>query len=212
MNKIIKRFISVNKNFLFEVKILIKSFITYCKVKISAKKYYGVKLELGCGLKAKNGFIGVDIHRQVECPYDLRIGLPFKDNSISFIYTEHALEHLYYDEFNSILIECFRVLMKDAKLSIAVPRVDRLLKAYKSSDSEFKEAISYDYPPNLKTRLDIINYMFYMDQQHKNSFDEENLLAALKTSGFTNVKIREFDPDLDLEERKNDSIYCECIK
>jgi predicted SAM-dependent methyltransferase len=212
LNNIVKRFIEVNKNFLFEVKIIIKSFITYCKVKLFAKKYYGAKLELGCGLKAKNGFVGVDIHRQVECPFDLRIGLPFKDNSISFIYTEHALEHLYFDEFNSILTECFRVLMKDAKLSIVVPRVDRLLKAYKASDLEFRHAIKYAYPSHLKTRLDIINYMLYMGQQHKNSFDEDNLLAALKNIGFKNVKLREFDPGLDLEERKHDSLYCECMK
>jgi predicted SAM-dependent methyltransferase len=212
MKKIIRRTNEINKLVLFEIKTLIKSLITLCKVKLFPRKYYGARIELGCGLKAKSGFIGVDIHWQVDCPFDLRIGLPFNDNSIGFIYSEHALEHLYFNELYSILKECFRVMIPDAKLSITVPRVDRLLKAYQASDIEFKKAISYEYPAQLKTRLDIINYMFYMDQQHKNSFDGENILVAMESTGFRNVRLREFDPELDLEVRKHDSLYCECIK
>ena len=51
-----------------------------------------------------------------------------------------------------------------------------------------------------------------MDGHHKYMFDEENLLFLLKSKGFRNVHLREFDPDLDLEKRDFESIYAEANK
>jgi hypothetical protein len=51
--------------------------------------------------------------------------------------------------------------------------------------------------------------MAYMDGQHKYMFDEENLIFILKSKGFRNVKLRQFDPTLDLKERDYESIYAE---
>jgi predicted SAM-dependent methyltransferase len=212
MNRFIKRFFDIVHLFIFEIKAFIKSLYSLIKAKCFPKKYLGANLEIGCGTSVKKGFIGVDVHWQVDYPFDLRIGLPFNDNSIGFIYTEHTLEHLFFDEFQHILQECHRVLQKGGKLSIAVPRVDKLLKSYILDDAKFHSSISFSYPPSLKARLDIINYMLYMDKQHKNSFDEENLLSALKCAGFVEIKLRNFDPKLDLEVRKHDSLYCVCKK
>jgi len=38
-------------------------------------------------------------------------------------------------------------------------------------------------------------------------FDEENLVFILKSKGFRNVRLREFDPSLDMPERDIESIY-----
>jgi predicted SAM-dependent methyltransferase len=212
MNIFVKRLTEILSLFNFELKALVKSAITIINVKFFSKKYIGAKLELGCGTQVKNGFIGVDIHWQVDYPFDLRLGLPFPDETISYIYSEHTLEHLYFNELKYLLTECHRVLKNDGIFSVAVPRVDIMLNAYNSSDEEFRKAVSYSYPGELKTRLDIINFMFYMDSQHRNAFDKFNLEFALNEAGFREVREREFDEKLDMHIRRNDSLFMECKK
>jgi hypothetical protein len=43
-------------------------------------------------------------------------------------------------------------------------------------------------------------------------FDEENLLFILESQGFKNVRLRQFDPAIDLKEREFESIYAEAEK
>ncbi len=70
------------------------------------------------------------------------------------------------------------------------------------------------YPPafNHTTLIDYANFIAYMDGEHKYMFDEENLLHILKSNGFRNVRLRPFDPNLDLQERDFVSIYAEAEK
>ena len=46
-----------------------------------------------------------------------------------------------------------------------------------------------------------------MLDEHKNMFDEENLINTLIQAGFSNTQLREFDEELDLLERDIESIY-----
>ncbi len=46
-----------------------------------------------------------------------------------------------------------------------------------------------------------------MGNEHKYMFDEENLVNLLKKCGFSKVKLRDFNPDLDLKSRDFESIY-----
>jgi hypothetical protein len=51
-----------------------------------------------------------------------------------------------------------------------------------------------------------------MDGHHNYMFDEENLLFILKSAGFRNVHVRQFNPDLDIKQRDYESIYAEAEK
>lgn len=84
----------------------------------------GIKLDIGCGLKCKPGFVGVDIRKfskDVKIVFDLnsKKRLPFKDNSIDEIYLAHVLEHL--DNPIRLIEECNRVLKKGKLLEIHSP-------------------------------------------------------------------------------------------
>ena len=46
-----------------------------------------------------------------------------------------------------------------------------------------------------------------MNGQHNYMFDEENLLNTLSKANFKNVKLRNYDPALDIKERDFESIY-----
>jgi predicted SAM-dependent methyltransferase len=212
MNKYFGRIRKVIGMVRIENRAMFKSVCTDIKVRINRKKYYGAKLEIGSGPKRREGFVTLDLSWETDYPYDLSFGLPFPNGSIGFIYTEHVLEHFYHDELKYILKECYRVLQKECIFSIAVPKVHMALRAYTSTDEEFQKAISYDYPKELKSRLDKINFMLYLQGHHKNAFDEENLKIALEDAGFRDVRIRDYDSLLDSEGRKCDSMYFECKK
>lgn len=60
--------------------------------------------------------------------------------------------------------------------------------------------------------MDQVNYLAYMGQQHKYMFDPENLVNTLKKAPFSDVRLRQFDPTLDMESRDHESIYASAQK
>ncbi|MBT3866181.1 methyltransferase domain-containing protein [Candidatus Woesearchaeota archaeon] len=79
------------------------------------------KLEIGCGSKKQKGFFGIDLYPYagVDLVIDVDNGLPFKNNTIEEIYTEHALEHV--KEFEFVMEEIYRICKPKAKIVIKVP-------------------------------------------------------------------------------------------
>jgi SAM-dependent methyltransferase len=87
-----------------------------------------LQLELGSGGGAKEGFYavdhlalpGVDIVADLNKPLSL---LP--DNSVSYIYTRHTLEHV--EQFLPLMQEIWRVAKPDAQIEIIVPHFSNVL-------------------------------------------------------------------------------------
>lgn len=80
-----------------------------------------VVIDLGCGRCKTEGVWGVDILVGIR-PHivaDLERGLPFKDNSVDCIYSNHVLEHV--KEMESVLSEIYRVLKPGGRVRIFVP-------------------------------------------------------------------------------------------
>ena len=55
-----------------------------------------LRLNLGSGFRPRSGWINVDLGDGSDLALDLRERLPFDDNSVEAIYTEHFFEHLDY--------------------------------------------------------------------------------------------------------------------
>jgi predicted SAM-dependent methyltransferase len=86
--------------------------------------------------------VGADIQ------WDLRYGMPFKDNNIEQIYSSHLFEHLTSGETKELLEECKRVLKPGGIFSICVPNAKRYIDAYCNKDTSFWEQQQEDfYPP-----------------------------------------------------------------
>lgn len=82
-----------------------------------------LKVDIGSGVKVKEGFVGLDKERYVpSIKYicNLEEGkLPFKDNSVDEFSCEHVLEHLNYPEV--IVGEIYRCLKVGGKAHIVCP-------------------------------------------------------------------------------------------
>lgn len=166
-------------------------------------------LEIGAGdKKGSNGWITLDMYAGCDLQWDLRNGIPFPDNSVSQIYSSHLFEHLTFKESAVLMKECLRVLKPGGQFLICVPNSRLYIEAYNNNDQTFWNSQDRFMPAyNNTTKMDLINYIAYMDGHHKYMFDEENLLAVLKKHGFKDVKLRDFEPALDMKERDHESIY-----
>jgi predicted SAM-dependent methyltransferase len=172
------------------------------------------RLEIGIGTSRKPpGVISSDINIRTDYPFDLRLGLPFPDSSIDFIYAEHVLEHFCYNDLVNLLKDCHRVLKPDGVLSVVVPDASLYINGYNNPDSfDRKEYCLYDFGLRFKSKIDFVNYIFYMDGQHRHMFDRESILSVLSEGGFNQVRLRGYDSSLDKETRRYESIYAESVK
>jgi SAM-dependent methyltransferase len=57
--------------------------------------------------------------------FDLRYGIPFNDNSIPNIFSSHFMEHLYRDDCEKLLKDCYRVIKPNGIIRICIPSLDK---------------------------------------------------------------------------------------
>ncbi len=82
----------------------------------------GLKIDLGCGKNKKEGYIGVDILDAPEVDYVTDLSkkpLPFDDNSVEAVYSNHFFEHI--TDPSPIFQQIGRVAQDGAQLEIWTP-------------------------------------------------------------------------------------------
>jgi SAM-dependent methyltransferase len=225
-----------------------------------------VKVNLGCGEKWVHGWINIDwswnarirkhpitkpfvpllrffglIDTSINWPpdlilHDIRKKLPFKDNSVDFIYTAHVIEHLKKYECINCLKECYRILKKDGIIRIVTPDLQFFALKYIERDQKFYYeqfryqisdadkfadrflSIIYDKknkePQSIKEKIK--SFLFPIPY-HMWLYDFESLSAILHEIGFRNIERCAFRkgrvPDLDkLEEPAPENLYIEAQK
>lgn len=202
------------KNVLHEVNVFRK----HRKGVRRSRKFSGqqhLRLHIGCGPNKKAAWINIDLSREADITIDVREPLPFLDNSCAIIYSEHFLEHLDYPEHtDSFLNECYRVLENDGIFSVGVPDTEWPLAEYSGIRSEGYFDISKQrwHPKWCQTELEHINYHFRQGDEHRFAYDFKTLARALSNAGFQEIQRREFDPELDNEDRKLGTLYVTAIK
>ena len=83
-----------------------------------------MKLDLGCGLRKRAGFLGVDASPDcgADFVHDLRQRpWPFDDASVDEVYCSHFLEHLDGPERMDFMDELYRVMKPGAKALFITP-------------------------------------------------------------------------------------------
>ncbi len=143
-----------------------------------------LKLHIGSGLHYLDGFINIDANFQHKVDYllDVRVGLPFPDNSLSFIFSSHTMEHLYVDEAIKLLEECRRVLKPSGYMRLTLPDFEFALRIVSGQEAS-------DYPRHFDSRLgQAINFLF-CDGQHKYAYTKEIMYELGPQAGFSSVEV-----------------------
>lgn len=136
------------------------------------------RLHIGCGPQALAGWTNVDIEPfpGVDLVHDVRDGLPFTD--VHYIYAEHFIEHLTYDEALRFLKECRAALRDDGVLRVSTPNLDWVLETH------------YRGP-------DRVGICFALNKAfrgwgHRFLYNEQTLVATLQAAGFADVRFHEY--------------------
>lgn len=146
--------------------------------------------------------------------------LPFSNSSLDCIYSSHMLEHLSYDDAKFFISESFRVLRHNGILRLAVPDLGIAIDDYiKNKDADaFIKGLHVAPPPisNLKQKIILLLNGY---RHHQWMYDNNSLSLLVKNCGFRKIEICEpgqsfikDNENLDLFERKEHSLYVECIK
>lgn len=111
-------------------------------------------------------------------PFYYRKGdrLPFADDAFDYVFSEHFLHHLFFDEALALLRECHRVLAPGGVLRTVVPDAD--LRTYAPPEPA-------GYPD--------VRESFLSPLKHKTRYSVYMLSEALRLAGFTPVPLRYCD-------------------
>ena len=179
------------------------------------EKKRGLKLNIGCGSNRKEGWVNIDLGSHADLTLDLRESLPFLTNSCHMIYSEHFLEHLDYPEPTvSFISECFRVLEPGGEFSLGVPDTEWPILEYAGQREEgyFQFVKKRWHPVWCETEMEHLNYHFRMGNDHRFAYDFKTIEKLLVKGGFEHVHCREFNQDLDTQDRAVGTLYVTAMK
>jgi predicted SAM-dependent methyltransferase len=188
-----------------------------------------LRVNLGAGSSGREGWVNVDLFDLpgVNCVWDSRKRLPFADDSVEMIFSEHFVEHLdYTEEIPYFMSECFRVLVPGGTVRIVVPDAGGYLAAYCADGWEALQAMrplradrsDVYYQCAYNTKMELINVIFRQGCEHKFAYDFDTLDFVLRRYGFTDVTRRDFGQSrlqelcLDTPIRASESLYVEAVK
>ena len=193
-----------------------------------SKQHY---INLGSGPFVVEGLTNIDFFDTEGIDYgaDLRYPLKIQDQAVDGVFTEHAIEHLSYEEAGRLLADCHRILKPGGVVRIVVPDVSLFIRSYADDDKywfatwEQLMFIGSTDAERAKRRLTApIEAISFVTQEygHRSSWDFAMLKGVLERIGFRNVKQTEFRRgqcdkllvDLDEADRRFVSLYVEAVK
>jgi len=170
------------------------------------------KLHLGSGGHVIHGWDNLDLKTSpgvIRC--DLTKPLPYPDASVSYIFSEHFIEHIdEVDGFN-LLKQCYRVLAPGGKVRIACPDLRQYVEAYLNWDPASLDGKSFSSGTNYLNYAILgeakkgLRYLSPIarstDHGHRYYYDEPELALKLQMAGFVNPVRCQFHQSETLELR-----------
>tara|TARA_Y100000401_G_scaffold117565_1_gene127170 strand:+ start:3378 stop:3911 length:534 start_codon:yes stop_codon:yes gene_type:complete len=138
-----------------------------------------MKLHLGCGDKIIDGFVNVDIRKNVGVDLidDISLLSSIKNNSVDLIYACHVLEHFDRNNYEKVLKRWYEVLSAEGVLRLSVPDLGKVFHSYVEDGIELEQLMGFLYGGQT-----------YKENYHYVGFDKSTLSKKLKNIGFKRVE------------------------
>ncbi len=143
-------------------------------------KWRDVQLHLGCGPLALESWINIDNqpYAGIDFRWDLARGIPFRN--ARYIFAEHFIEHLSYQQGSDFMRECRAALRDDGILRLSTPNLDWVWKiayqpaAWNGEDDALRDCF-------------VVNRAF-RGWGHQFLYNLTTLTALLQNAGFETVR------------------------
>jgi predicted SAM-dependent methyltransferase len=142
------------------------------------------RAHLGCGPHLLEGWANLDMGGPPGViRFDLNRPLPFPDDSLERVYTEHFVEHVRREQAEALFRECARTLRPDGVLRVSTPDLRVLVTAY--LEGRTGDWADMQWTP--ASPCDLLNEGLRL-WGHLYVWDEEQLTASLLANGFSRVQ------------------------
>jgi len=180
------------------------------KIKKYYKSHEKIRLQFGSGIIIINGFLNTNLY--VKVPIDITKKLPFPNDSIDIIFSNHVIEHIYNRQFKKYLRESLRILKKGGIQIITTPSLKKIVDAI-YYDNEKKNILLFESHLEMAQKIKIfgggkldpatyLNYVTHIYYGHRFLYDFEAIYKLAKMAGYSNIteiSVREI-PDKSIKE------------
>jgi len=175
------------------------------------------RLNWGCGTEPQPGWINSDIKEDptVDIACDILDGLPLEAGSIDYAVSIHALPELRLPDQVPALMELRRVLVPGGTLRLALPDLDRGIRAYLDGDRDYfliPDADARSAGAKFVTQILWYGYS-------KTLFTEDFACELLERAGFREIALCRYRhtaspyPEIvELDNRPEESLFVEARK
>jgi tetratricopeptide (TPR) repeat protein len=147
----------------------------------------GKRLNLGCGNRPVPGYVNVDVFKgEIGDEVFELDNIPYLDNTIEAIHSEHALEHVVFDRAERAIKEWYRVLKPGGEVILYMPDFERCCQSYLAAPLED--------PFFMKTRAWFKATVYGIQkgqagepddaQVHKCGFSKQEIRLVMERNGF----------------------------
>ena len=211
------------KPFLYLCSIKLKQFISIFLrnrvLFINKKRIHKIQLlNVGCGNHTNNNFINLNYHwhSKIDICWDItRKKIPFDDNSLDGLFSEHCLDQINLEACQEVLKEFYRVLKYKRTLRIVLPDGEMYMDLYIKRKKG--QNVSLPYEEGYVTPMHRINLAF-TGHGHLFLYDYETIHLLLKKAGFKMIRKQSFGVGgderllIDTDWRAIESFYVEAVK
>ena len=153
------------------------------------------KLQIGAHVCVMPGWLNTDLYPQSirSVTLDATKTFPFPDESFDYVFSEHQLEHIGYQDALIMLGECRRILRREGKIRIALPSLDRLLQLFGPTRTDLQEryirnVTNINYPSVQSPNPCFAINSTFMNWGHRFIWDQATLSETLESKGFARVQ------------------------
>ncbi len=152
------------------------------------------KLQIGAGYNLLGGWLNTTLYPFAPGAVYLDASQPFPlpAGSFDYVFSEHVIEHLEFDEASIMLGESARILKSGGCFRLATPDLAQIIAIYAQPKSpaqaEYIRWIMDNFRPAVGeyNPAHVINQSFH-GWRHKFIYDEPTLVQVLERAGFTAV-------------------------
>ena len=152
------------------------------------------KLQIGSGPNPLEGWLNSDIRprRGKRVLLDATKPFPIDAKTFDYVYSEHMIEHLTFDQAMSMLRESYRILKPGGRIRVATPNLETIMNLAATPGTELQrdyiEFITNRFlDPSWGYRASFAINAQYEVFGHRFLFDPETLEMAAREAGFDGI-------------------------